>query len=136
MAYYKCGCYASLSNRIIGRVHDDSAVENLLLESIYPHIICYGCLKKLYNENPDYVEPGFKPWVASSGLNKRAYGHFLRSIAILCNIPCKRESIYPGYFIDTVFDLGYDENGEPKNKPVYPKLNLGPDDLWHPGKDK
>lgn len=102
---YKCGHPAATINRLFGKIHPDRHVELLLIDQVYPTVPCYGCLKKLYEENPDHAELGFKPWHKGAAASTKAYAHFLRHLAIMTAMSCKRHIIVPRYWIRDIFGI-------------------------------
>jgi hypothetical protein len=102
---YKCGHYANMSI-IASKVDYDPAVSELILDQAVSSVLCYTCLKVLYEADPGYIETGYtKPWHKSVSIASRAYAHLLRHIAVISGLKCNKDCIYPRYWIEDIWGI-------------------------------
>jgi hypothetical protein len=102
---YMCGHYANMGNLSI-MISSDTAVSELILDQALSTVMCYPCLKELYDADPAYIEPGYtKPWHKSVTTASRAYAHLLRHVAVISGLECKKDNIYPRYWIEDLWGI-------------------------------
>lgn len=101
---YLCGHYANMGI-LSNRISLDQAVSDLILDQAVSGVLCYPCLKELYDKNNLHAEPGFRAWHKGSAISSRAYGHLLRHIAILSGIECNIDNIFLRYWIETIWGI-------------------------------
>ena len=102
---YKCGHYANMGN-LSSLISSDTAVSELILDQALSSVLCYPCLKAIYEADTGYIEQGYtKPWHKSVTTASRAYAHLLRHIAVISGIECKKDCIYPRYWIEEIWEI-------------------------------